>query len=272
MSAAAEILKATAHRPWPLPRRPWIMFQRWHDLLFAHWAMEPEEIRPLVPPELQLDLFDSKAWIAVTPFWMSSIHLRGLPPLPGVSRFPEMNLRTYVRLPVSRQTAVTSKEAPAPGRGAQDEITKPGVFFFSLDAANLAAVLAARLTFGLPYFWAKMAITQSAHQQIAYESLRRQSPKPAEVRIRYAPVGPVLERKSELEAFLTERYCLYVVRQGHVFRSEIQHLPWPLQPAQAEFQKNTLAEQHGIHLAGSPELLHFSKQLDVLIFPPERVW
>ncbi len=254
----AEILKLAADRPWPVPRRPWIMFQRWNDLLFAHWALPPEHIRPLVPPELQLDLFQGKAWVAITPFWMSRIHLRGLPPLPGLSKFPEMNLRTYVRLPHGRN-------------GADNGTDKAGVFFFSLDAGSIPAVLAARLAFGLPYYWSRMMVTQSAPEQIAYESIRRQSPKPADVRVRYAPVAPVLERKNELEAFLTERYCLYVVRRGRVFRAEIHHLPWSLQPAQAEFQKNTVAARHGIHLAERPELLHFSRQLDVLIFPPERI-
>src|SRR5262249_52969570 len=99
MRNIAQILSATAHRPWPVPRQPWIMFQTWHDLLFGHWSFPPEQIRPLVPPELELDLFDGKAWLAVPPFWMSNVRLRGLPPIPGTSRFPEMNLRTYVRWP-----------------------------------------------------------------------------------------------------------------------------------------------------------------------------
>jgi len=268
-AAINDILATTAHRPWPLPDRRWIMFQRWHDLLFAHWALEPEQVRPLVPSELELDLFDGRAWVGIIPFWMSNVHLRGLPPLPGSGTFPEMNLRTYVRLPLEQKGQ--SKEHSGPGRAAGDEISKPGVYFFSLDAASLQAVLAARLGFGLPYFWSKMTVKGSAHDQIEYSSSRRQRPGPAEVKVSYGPDGPLAAGKSELEIFLTERYCLYVVRRGHVHRVQIHHLPWPLQPADAEFHKNTLAAAHGFKLSEPPHILHFAKSLDVLIFAPEKV-
>jgi len=264
-----EILRSTAHRPWPLPDRRWIMFQRWNDLLFAHWALEPERVRPLVPPELELDLFDGRAWLGIIPFWMSKVHVRGLPALPGSGTFAEMNLRTYVRLPLDARGQ--SKEHPAPGISGRDEISKPGVYFFSLDAASLQAVLAARLSFGLPYFWSKMSVKNWVVDQIEYSSIRRQEPRPADVRVNYAPDGPLMEGKSELEIFLTERYCLYVVRRGHVHRAQIHHLPWPLQPAEAEFQENTLAARHGFELSELPTALYFAKKLDVLIFAPERV-
>jgi uncharacterized protein YqjF (DUF2071 family) len=117
------VLEAVAHRPWPLPSGPWIMAQTWHDLLFAHWSVRSETLRRLVPSELALDTFDGSCWVAVAPFHMSGIRLRGLPALPGLSRFPELNVRTYVTL------------------GG-----KPGVYFFSLDAGSLPAVWAARRT------------------------------------------------------------------------------------------------------------------------------
>ncbi len=99
------------------------MIQRWHDLLFAHWALPPEKIRPLLPRELELDTFDGKAWIGVIPFWMSGVRFRGIPAIPTASRFPELNVRTYVRAP--------------------QEPDKSGVYFFSLDAASWLAVLGA---------------------------------------------------------------------------------------------------------------------------------
>src|SRR5579872_1671599 len=133
-SPDSSILSNTSHRLWPLPSRPWIMVQRWHDLLFAHWPLRPEAIRPLVPRELELDTFENKAWLGVIPFWMSGVRFRALPPMPTASAFPELNVRTYVRAPRDPE--------------------KPGVFFFSLDAASLLAVLGARAGFGLPYFWA----------------------------------------------------------------------------------------------------------------------
>jgi uncharacterized protein len=264
-----EILRSTDHRPWPLPDRPWIMFQRWNDLLFAHWALEPERVRPLVPPELELDLFDGRAWVGIIPFWMSNVHLRGLPPLPGSGTFPEMNLRTYVRLPLERRGE--SREHAAPGRSATGPMSKPGVYFFSLDAASLQAVFAARLSFGLPYFWSKMLVKEGSRNEIEYSSIRRQQPRPADVKVNYAPDGPLTQGKSELEVFLTERYCLYVVRRGHIHRAQIHHLPWPLRPAEAEFRENTLGARHGFALSEPPQILHFVKRLDVLIFGPERL-
>src|SRR4029434_453282 len=128
-----QALRSTSHRPWPLPRGPWIMAQTWHDLLFAHWPIPPEIMRALVPPQLTLDLFDGQCWLGIVPFWMSGVRGRGLPAIPGLSRFPELNVRTYVTL----------------GK-------KPGVYFFSLDAANIPAVCAARTFYHLPYFYASM--------------------------------------------------------------------------------------------------------------------
>ncbi len=158
------------------------MVQRWHDLLFAHWALPPEKLRPLVPRELQLDTFDGKACVGVIPFWMSGVRLRGMPPIPTASTFPELNVRTYVRAP--------------------REPDKPGVYFFSLDAASVLAVLGARAGAGLPYFWADMK-AERAGEEIRYRSFRRQSPRRAHLLARYRPVGPVSSRKTDLEKFVT---------------------------------------------------------------------
>ena len=107
----------TEHRPWPLPSGPWVMKQIWHDLVFAHWPVANDALRGLVPQGLTLDTWGGQSWVAVTPFRMSGVRAPGLPALPGLSRFPELNVRTYVTY------------------GG-----KPGVYFFSLDAANLPAV------------------------------------------------------------------------------------------------------------------------------------
>jgi uncharacterized protein len=231
------------------------MYQRWHDLLFAHWAVPPEKLRPLVPPQLELDIFNGFAWVGVIPFWMSHVRFRGVPPIPTASTFPELNVRTYVRGPRIR-------------RGNEPE--KPGVYFFSLDAASVLAVLGARAGVGLPYFWADMRATASSGE-VRYRSTRRQSPRPAELAVEYGPTGRTTPQKTALETFLTERYCLYVVRSGHVHRLEIHHLPWPLQPARAEFEVNTMAQRAGIELPAEPPLLNFAKILDVFIFAPEEL-
>jgi len=222
------------------------MAQTWHDLLFAHWPVETAILRKLVPQALALDTFNGQAWIAVTPFHMSGIHLRGLPALPGLSRFPELNVRTYVTF---------------------DD--KPGVYFFSLDAANAAAVWGARTFYHLPYFASNMSV-ETREQWVRYLCRRKQSG--AEFHGRYRPIGAVqLRQDGSLEAWLTERYCLYSVAGGHVYRAEIHHEPWPLQDAEAEIEINTMAAPAGIALAGRPSLLHFARKLEVLVWRPHRV-
>lgn len=234
------------------------MVQKWHDLLFAHWTVPVEKLRSLVPRELELDLRDGKAYVAVAPFWMSGIRGRGLPPLPGVHTFPELNVRTYVT-----------------HQGI------PGVYFFSLDAASRIAVEGARRFYGLPYFFASMFIkkttvqnssVQDKTERFEYVSSRIENPKPAELRTRYWPVTEprVCELKS-LESFLIDRYCLYTVERTKVFRAYIHHLPWPLQDAEAEFQVNTMARAAGLELPDEKPLLHFSKLLEVLVWRPQRV-
>jgi uncharacterized protein YqjF (DUF2071 family) len=224
------------------------MRQSWHDLLFAHWPVEPAALRAAVPAELELDTFDGAAWLGIVPFRMSGVRLRGLPPLPRAAAFPELNVRTYVR------------------RGA-----RPGVWFFSLDAASRGAVRAARTWFGLPYFDAEMAAAERGGW-IEYASRRtHRGAPPAELRARYRPVGAV-ERAAagSLAEFLTERYRLYALRGGRLLAGEIHHPPWPLQPAAAELERETLSAASGIRLPPSAPVLHFARRIDVLLWPPRR--
>ena len=233
-------LDSVSHRPWPLPAGSWVMAQTWHDLLFAHWPVEPRVLRSIVPVELPLDIFDGRCWVGVVPFHMSGIHARGLPPIPGLSRFPELNVRTYVTL------------------GG-----KPGVYFFSLDAASLPAVRTARKFFHLPYYYASMS-AQPNGDWIDYHSRRLGSN--AEFHGCYRPVGHIPTSPGSLEHWLTERYCLYTVHRNFIFRGEIHHRPWPLQKAEAEIDVNSVAVAAGIQLPSDPPLLHFSRKLEVLIW------
>jgi uncharacterized protein YqjF (DUF2071 family) len=240
----------TAHRPWPLPRGPWLMAQSWHDLLFAHWPVPVEVMRPLVPASLPLDTWEGRAWLGIVPFRMTGVRLRAVPPLPRLSAFLEVNVRTYVTL------------------GG-----KPGVYFFSLDAENPLAVRAARQLFSLPYFDAEMGLEDDAGA-IAYRSRRtHRGAPPAALAASYRPAGePFRAAAGSLDAWLTERYCLYSAGpRGQVRRLEIHHQPWPLQPAQAEIPRNTLAAAAGLELPASPPLLHFARRLDVVFWPPRKV-
>jgi uncharacterized protein YqjF (DUF2071 family) len=217
------------------------MKQIWRDLLFAHWPAPVAAMRALVPTQLTLDTFDGNAWVGVVPFHMTGIHRRGLPPVPGLSCFPELNVRTYVTY------------------GG-----KAGVYFFSLDAANLLAVYAARAFYHLPYFHATMSSRERAGT-IHYASRRRRVA--AEFRGSYRPSSEVrLRDKESIEHWLTERYCLYTTHGGQVYRGDIHHQPWPLQDAEADFEINTVASAAGISLPDTA-LLHFARRLEVLIWP-----
>jgi uncharacterized protein len=242
-AALAEV----EHRPWPLPDRPWLMGQTWHHLLFAHWAIPPETLQRLIPEPLELDLRDDKAWLGVTPFVIGGLRLRGTPPLPWLSRFPELNVRTYV---------------------VYDD--RPGIYFFSLDAARVAAVAAARRAYRLPYFHAKMDARRDGHS-VRYESRRTDASGPsAELRARYEPTGPRMQiDDGSLERWLAERFCLYVVdERKRALRADIHHAPWPLQPAGAVIDRNTMAKPLGLELDPDP-LLHYSARQDTLIWPLE---
>ena len=235
-----------ARRPWPLPPGPWVMTQTWHDLLFAHWRVDFETLRGRVPTPLSLDRFDGDAWIGVVPFQMTNVSPRFIPPLPGLSAFPEINVRTYVTV------------------GG-----KPGVYFFSLDAASRLAVWSARALFHLPYFGASIAVDRSA-DAVTYRS--RRSSGDAVFDGQYAPSGAafVADRRS-LEYFLAERYCLYTVNgSGRVARTEIHHAPWSLQAAEAEIRVNTMALPAGIALpAAAPHLLFVKRQDTVAWLPAD---
>src|SRR6267154_1075488 len=169
----SALFNHTKHRPWPLPSAPWIMAQSWHDLLFAHWPVDAAMLRSHIPADLAIDTFDGQAWLGIIPFSMTGVRLRWTPPVPGLSAFPELNVRTYVT-----------------GQG------KPGVWFFSLDAASALAVAAARLSFHLPYFRARMQCTQ-ADGWIKYESHRTHRGAPSAIlEGKYRPTGEPIEAKS----------------------------------------------------------------------------
>jgi uncharacterized protein len=236
-------LRELDHRPWPIPQRPWIMVQVWRDLLFTHWSLPHAAIRRLVPEQLALDTFDGRAWISITPFHMS-LRMRGLPPSPGMFDFPELNCRTYVTLE---------------GR--------PGIYFFSLDTANRAAVWGARTFYHLPYFHAQMRAEKDA-ESISYSSARGR----ARWRATYAPTSVVRHAQpGSLDYFLAERYCLYTLWKGGTYRGEIHHVPWPLQDASIRIEENTVAEAAGIQVPAAPSAVAFARELKVLLWNLERI-
>jgi uncharacterized protein YqjF (DUF2071 family) len=245
-----SIFEQTAHRPWPIPGAPWLMTQTWHDLLFAHWPVDARALQERLPAGLPLDLHDGQAWLGIVPFHMTNVAPRGVPNLPFVSAFPELNVRTYVTV-----------------------AGKPGVYFFSLDAGSSVAVAAARTLVGLPYFNATMSVA-SKGGEVRYSSTRdTRMEGVAEFRARYRPVGPVQPpTEGSLEYFLTERYCLYRVDDSfRIHRLEIHHPRWPLQVAEATIERNTMAEAAGVRLASMAPLLHYARRQDMVAWAPYRI-
>ena len=245
-----DLLRHTGQRGWPLPSGPWVMAQRWHELLFAHWPVPRSALRPLIPGGLEIDTRKGQAWLGVIPFRMSGVRLRGTPAMPGLSAFPELNVRTYVVCE-----------------------GMPGVWFFSLDAGNALAVAVARAWFHLPYFRARMQ-TRWNGEWIEYHSERTHTPAPAaELKMRYRGCGTEqMPERGTLAHWLTERYCLYAAdARGEIYRGEIHHAPWKLRSAEAEIERNTMARALGVELPSEEPLLYYAERQEVVVWRPKLV-
>jgi uncharacterized protein YqjF (DUF2071 family) len=227
---------------------PVIGYQRWHQILFLHWDVSADALRALVDPRLELDLHDGRAWVSLTPFTMRGARLRGLPAVPPLARFHELNLRTYVR-----------------GGGV------PGIWFFSLDAASAAAAALARITLRLPYYRARMARSASGTSHEYRSERLAPGPRPASFAAIWtvgasasAPPGPV-------DRFLSERYALYSSVVGRLVRVRVRHTPWPLRTARVARLAETVTRAAGIEVTTAPKLAHYSDGVDVEVLAPELV-
>jgi uncharacterized protein len=199
-----RILRQTAHRPDPLPEGPWVLAQDWDDLLFAHWPVEAAALRKLVPRSLEIDTFDGAAWLGVTPFQMSGVRPRFVPPLPLVSSFPEINVRTYVRH----------------GGSA-------GIWFLSLDCTSPAVVALAGSAWHLPYYLADIELTRTA-DEVRYRCRRRADGPSAAFTATCRPDGPRREPAVDsFERWAVERYSLFSADgAGDLWRGDIHHEPF----------------------------------------------
>jgi len=230
-----------------------VMRQIWRHLAFLHWRVTIDDLRGLVPRELDVDLFDGAAYVGIVPFTIP--RTRTIPlGAPMAPAFHEINLRTYVH------------------RGGCD----PGVWFFSLDATSRLAVAGARLWYGLPYFAAEITLEQ-ADGWVDYRSVRRNVTRAA-FHARYQPTGPVAEAApGSLEFFLAERYVLYARSRGSLRMARVHHAPYPLQPAAATGVDQDLTKIAGLSRwicredTHSLPLVHYALEVDVQIFGPQSV-
>jgi uncharacterized protein len=240
---------APTHRP-----RQWaVMRQKWRDLLFIHWPIKAEALRPLIPFPLELDLFEGVAYVGLVPFTMTGVRPVGLPAVAGLSSFHETNVRTYVRLPDR----------------------DPGVWFFNLEAANSIAVLLARRLFHLPYHYARMFLEHESTPRpfepssILYAGTRRwPGPLPASYCVRAIPVGPIRSAPvGTLEHFLVERYTFFTTRKSCMYHGRVHHAPYPLQSANLLSLDETLLAAAGIERPDIAPLAHFAAGVNVEVFP-----
>jgi uncharacterized protein YqjF (DUF2071 family) len=235
---------AARERPAGLP----VMHQRWERLLFLHWAWDPGQVASLLPPGLELDLFEGRAWVAATPFTLTGLRPLALPSLPAVSRFHELNARTYVHR-----------------HGV------PGVWFFSLDAASRLAVFAARRLYKLPYFHARIEVAQRGGS-VHYAAQRAHAgAHPARFEATWTPGARIPQSEpGSLPFFLTERYVLFAADGRGLHRARIHHPPWTLHTAEVGALRSTLLEAAGLATPVTAPLAHHSAVVQVSVWPLQR--
>jgi uncharacterized protein YqjF (DUF2071 family) len=228
---------------WPVIR------QEWRHLLFVHWVVDAGAVQRLLPPGLDVDTFDGQAYVGLVPFTVRGTRPPLLPPLPVVSRFHEVNLRTYVH------------------RGGRE----PGVWFFSLDATSRATVIGARAWFRLPYHFARIRMELEPGVQVGFEC-SRPGPKPAGCSLRYRPAGPVrMAEPGSLEYFLAERYILYASDGDGLRQGRVAHEPYPLQPGEVDGMQETLSAAASVPATRGDRLVHYASGVSVRIYAPVQL-
>jgi uncharacterized protein YqjF (DUF2071 family) len=220
------------------------MYHRWSWITFIHWRYPPSVLQSMLPTGLAVETFDRSAWVGLTPFLMQGVRTPALPAVPWLSAFPETNVRTYVHDPAGRR----------------------GIWFLSLDAARLPAVLAARAGYALPYFWSDMAL-RVADERAAYRC-RRRWPGPRGLRcdaeVRLGP--PLIEtERDELAHFLTARYRLFTIIGGRLTTAEVEHPEWPLHQVELLRLEQDLLAGAGLPPPGGDPVLHASPGVPVRV-------
>ncbi|WP_160118374.1 YqjF family protein [Bacillus sp. V59.32b] len=234
--------KELEHRPYALPSSPWVLTQVWRDLLFMHYPLSPDLIKSYIPRRLELDTFQNEAWISIIPFRITNMRARGLPPIPFINSYLELNVRTY-----------------AIYKGI------PGIYFFSLDADHPLAVLGGRTVTGLPYKQATMSYQKNG-KDIEFASHRIDGSEKLKVSYR---TGPILFEPlpGSIDHWLLERYCMYSCRGDVLLRGDIHHDKWKVTTAESSTKTNTMVS----FLPGEPPLLHYSSRRRFFVYPLKKV-
>lgn len=235
-----ELLQNTAHRPWNVPQKRFSYYQEWNRALFFHWKVDAEALQKYLPNNLELDLFEGSAWISLVAFTMEKIRPRLLPAVSLLSNFDEINLRTYVV-----------------------KNGKQGVYFLNIEAGKKLSADVARFLSGLPYEFSMMRRNNTNFYQAQFDK------KGFRFKARYR-VGKPLTEKSDLDVFLTERYCLYTNAKDQLFRYEIQHLPWEIHQLWVS-ELETQYQIGTINLSRLPDKMHYSQGVQVVAWGKEEI-
>jgi uncharacterized protein len=236
----AQAVGEASHRPWPLPAGPWAQAQTRRDVLFAHWPVGLDGLARMLPPELALDTFEGEAWLGISCYRVENLRVRGLPPLPGLATFPQLEVRTYV----------TNGD-------------RPGIWLFSLEVGKPVLVEAAKRVHRLPAYHGRVSVGDVAGR-LRFE-VRRDG---LQLLASYKPTGEASgPTPGTLEHFLAERYALYTADGGRLHRAELHHAPWELQPADAMIEAATMAP---LAVEGPPAAMYASVQ-DLLVWPLEEI-
>lgn len=238
MNSINSILNSTFHRPYPLPPNKWIYYHEWNNALFLHWKVPLQSLRKLVPIEFEIDTFDGNAYISLVAFSMQEIRPKYLPSVEFISNFDEINLRTYIK-----------------------NGNKTGVYFLQIEAEKSLSVFIAKFLSGLPYQKAEMDFKpqcyksffplNNCHLDVNFELKNSHN------------------EKSELEYWLTERYCLFLKHNNELFTYDIHHLEWELN--YVDIKKLHLQYQIGdIQLTANPDLVNYSPGVQVLAWGREK--
>ncbi|MBA2175100.1 DUF2071 domain-containing protein [Halobacillus locisalis] len=228
--------------------KSWIMHQTWEELVFMHWPVSVDLLRPHIPETFEIDTYDGTAWIAIVPFRMNDIRFRGMPSVPLGNQLLELNVRTYVSY-----------------NG------EPGVYFVTLDANHPLGIFLARTVFGLPYVHANMRMDQT--DEIFHFTSRRTHSgyAPAHFHASFKTISPpVPSQPGSLLYWLTERYALWVIRGSSIYKGPIYHRNWSLQKAESEVYINQLTDFLPASVFESKPMTYYSKSLDTYIFPFEK--
>ncbi len=235
-----QIFSKSDHRPLPMPKGNWIIYQEWHEVLFLHWAVKPDLLKQFVSGELEVQIFKGLAWVSLVVFRLKNVRPRYLPPVPPISNVDEINIRTYVQF-----------------KG------KPGIYFLSMELGKSISNLLAKYLTGLPYRYSE---TENAATQ--YRSRNRDFGD--ELDVEYEIKNKIL-KKSELDKWLTERYALFQDDgKQAIIEYEIHHYEWPLHNVSLKKQ-HIKYDRFGSLIHKEPEHIHYSPGVEVLTWGMQNV-